>query len=87
MSRAEFVTVEVSMICEKTVKIQVCVPIESLMKDEEGIYSFDEIQEKSQGLAESIIKERVINPHWDFDSMTLDMARVIKAPDDFEYWT
>lgn len=81
MSKAEFVTVKVYMICEKTVEVQVSVPIESLVKDEEGIYSFDEIQEKAKELAKGIIKER------DFDSMTLDMAQVIKAPDDFEYWT
>jgi DNA polymerase III delta prime subunit len=81
MSKAEFVTVKVSMICEKTVEVQVSVPIESLVKDEEGIYSFDEIQEKSKELAESIIKER------DFDNMTLDMAQVIEAPDGFDYWT
>ena len=80
MSKAEFVTVKVSMICEKTVEVEVAVPIESLTKDEEGIYSFDEIQEKSKELAESIIKGR------DFDNMTLDMAQVIKAPDNFEYW-
>ena len=81
MSKAEFVTVKVSMICEKTVEVQVSVPIEFLVKDEEGIYSFDEIQEKSKELAESIIKER------DFDNMTLDMAQVIEAPDGFDYWT
>jgi hypothetical protein len=43
MSKAEFVTVKVYMICEKTVEVQVSVPVKSLAKDEEGIYSFDEI--------------------------------------------
>jgi tRNA(Ser,Leu) C12 N-acetylase TAN1 len=81
MSKAKFVTVNVTMICEKTVEVQVAVPIESLSKDEEGIYSFDEIQERAKELAEGIIKGR------DFDNMTLDMAQVIKAPDDFDYWT
>lgn len=81
MSKTEFVTVKVSMICEKTVEVEVAVPVKSLEKDEEGIYSFDEIQEKSKELAESIIKER------DFDNMTLDMAQVIEAPDGFDYWT
>jgi DNA polymerase III delta prime subunit len=81
MSKTEFVTVKVSMICEKTVEVQVSVPVKSLAKDEEGIYSFDEIQEKAKELAEGIIKGR------DFDNMTLDMAQVIKAPDDFDYWT
>jgi len=80
MSKTEFVTVKVSMICEKTVEVEVAVPIESLTKDEEGIYSFDEIQEKAKELAEGIIKER------DFDSMTLDLADVIEAPDGFDYW-
>lgn len=80
MSKTEFVTVKVSMICEKTVEVQVSVPVKSLEKDEEGIYSFDEIQEKAKELAEGIIKER------DFDNMTLDMAQVIEAPDGFDYW-
>jgi hypothetical protein len=80
MSKTEFVTVKVSMICEKTIEVEVAVPIESLTKDEEGICSFDEIQEKAEQLAKGMIKEQ------DFDSMTLDYVEVFDSPDDFEYW-
>ena len=80
MSKTEFVTVKVSMICEKTVEVQVSVPVKSLAKDEEGIYSFDVIQEKAQELAESMIKES------DFCSINLDFVEVVDTPDGFEYW-
>jgi hypothetical protein len=81
MSNQKFVTVNVTMICEKSIEVQVLVPIESLEKDKEGIYSFDAIQEIAQGLAESeIIRSQ------DFDSIILDSAEVIDCPEDFEYW-
>ena len=80
MNKTEFVTVKVSMICEKTVEVEVAVPIDSLVKDEEGIYSFDEIQEKAQELADGIINES------DFCSINLDFVEVVDTPDGFEYW-
>ena len=82
MSNTSFLTVKVSMICEKTVEVEVIVPIESLSKDNEGLYSFDEIQDKAKSLAEV-----AINSCHDFDHMILDSAHVIHTPDDFEYWS
>jgi len=79
---SEFITVKVTMICEKTVEFEVSIPIESLLKDGDGIYSFDEIQEVAQNLAQAKIRS-----DQEFDSISLDAAEIARCPDDFDWWT
>jgi len=75
-----FFKVKVTMICEKSVEVEVAVGLDELTPDEDGIYSGDAINDRAEELARGCIGR-----NYDFDHMEIDAAE-ITAPDDVEYW-
>lgn len=75
-----FFKVKVTMICEKSVEVEVAVGLDELTPDEDGTYSGDEINDRAEKLARECIVR-----NYDFDHMELDVLE-IAAPDDVEYW-
>jgi len=77
-----FFKVKVTMICEKSVEVEVAVALDELTPDEDGSYSGDAINDRAEELARECISR-----NYDFDHMTVDLTEMIYAPDVVEYWT
>jgi hypothetical protein len=75
-----FFKVKVTMICEKSVEVEVAVGLDELTPDEDGTYSGDAINDRAEELA-----RECINRNYDFDHMELDALEIV-APDNVEYW-
>ena len=77
------IKVKLSYIVESIQRIEVEVPISSLSKDENGIYSGDEIQNIANKLALKELKKKSPKSHHSLDEFTIVEKSL---PEDFEYW-
>jgi hypothetical protein len=75
-----FFKVKVTMICEKSVEVEVAVGLDELTPDEDGSYSGDAINDRAEELA-----RQCISRNYDFDHMELDASEIV-APDNVDYW-